>query len=111
TICWRAIRARRCDTPPRRGKQKKTRHGELGTHRGGSTSGTPGRGAKGGSGVPAFLPSRADHERRRRTRRPRAAGARPPAGAPRGGAVQPPPAELAGWTFTVSAAVDFWTAG
>src|SRR5215471_21022550 len=77
----------------------------AGTHRGGTTSETPERGAKGESVVPALLRSRADHERRRRTRRPRAARARPAAGAPRGRAVQPPPPLELPPTLMVRAAV------
>ena len=49
--------------------------------------------------------------RRRRTSRPRAARARPAAGAPKGSAVQPLPLELLGWTLTVRAAVDWLHAG
>src|SRR5215831_5730334 len=112
TILFRVARARRCDSCPRRARQKKTCHGERGTHRGRSTSESPGRGAKGESDVPAELRSHADQlPRRRRTRRPRAARARPAAGAPSGSAVQPPLALELPVTFTVSAAVDVRTPG
>src|SRR4029077_14800372 len=64
-------------------KEKKPRHGERGTHRGGFDSGARRDAARRGISRPEDLPEPCCYWRRRRTSRPRAARARPAAGAPR----------------------------